>query len=904
MSTVAPLTAKFDPRVFAGALAYYGKPEKYARVFTLGHDGFRPANPAVDSAQSLPVWLQANETARELTLKKPSNAEIVAVRNITLDFEYLPEPGRVHALARAYVARLHELGLVEDGQPVDDSGAGAHVTIPFAHILCADHGGPAVINDAVARVVHDYYEPPFVELATAAGLTGVELEAYDISRVISTPGTWRPGGTKTGEAAYLAAGYLRRYLIPDDGSLPERRESKTVRQFIIDAAAAIQAETDSLLATARHEAAIPSDRPERPGEHFNRTASMQQVAQLLQRYGWTIDHAGRDRTTLTRPDKLRGTSATIRAGTGIPIFYSFSTTCAPFEAKRGYAPFSILTKLEYGDDPAAAASGLAALGYGSAIASPMIVVVDESGDEEETADDEGTTPLATKPMLVDDPVPFIPLKDLKDYIAQEEYGDARLMERIFKDRLVYDHGGAEWHFWTGNAWRRDRTKQVYHLVGGILAAVYLRGVAECKKKITLLESAISGDGDDAAKEASKKELELCQKLVKACVERAQGLRTRKRMNNVLAVAEAFLKLTGNEWDSKATLLAVANGVIDLTTGELQPGQPKDFLRAAAPTTWTGLDTPAPGWDKFLTEMFMGRPDMPSFLQRLCGLGVRGDVPEHRLPILHGARGRNGKDVLLGTLHMVLGSDIASAIEEDALIGRKRTGGANPSVMDLQGKRIVWISETSERARLNAGQVKLITGGGDITARQLYGKNVTFQPSHLIWLITNFLPQGSHDDDALWDRLICIECKERFVDEPDKANEHEHERDPFLKEKLRAEASGILAWLVRGHLAWQDYGLLPPEEVKLSTKEYKESQDTLSAFLVDACELEEGATVRAMQLYEAYVEWVGKRLAVSNKAFGEYMKKRFTSDRGSKGIVYFGIKLVAVPSKMQFGDDPP
>ncbi len=51
---------------------------------------------------------------------------------------------------------------------------------------------------------------------------------------------------------------------------------------------------------------------------------------------------------------------------------------------------------------------------------------------------------------------------------------------------------------------------------------------------------------------------------------------------------------------------------------------------------------------------------------------------------------------------------------------------------------------------------------------------------------------------------------------------ENERDPHLLEKLRGEASGILAWAVQGCLEWQANGagaegLRPPERIRNATR---------------------------------------------------------------------------------------
>jgi len=222
------------------------------------------------------------------------------------------------------------------------------------------------------------------------------------------------------------------------------------------------------------------------------------------------------------------------------------------------------------------------------------------------------------------------------------------------------------------------------------------------------------------------------------------------------------------------------------------------------------------WDKFVNEIFDGDDELISFVQRLLGYGISGLQREHVLPILWGI-GRNGKDTLLEALKYVLG-DLATPVAAEVLLDSGRNpNAATPHTYSLRKRRLAWVNETNESAKLNAGQVKLLTGGGSIPARPLYGKPITYAPRFLLMLMTNHKPGASSEDYALWERVLLIPFKLSFVDEPVK--EFERKRDPQLLSKLKAEASGILAWLVRGFLSWQADGLNPPESVKIATNEY-------------------------------------------------------------------------------------
>ncbi len=52
----------------------------------------------------------------------------------------------------------------------------------------------------------------------------------------------------------------------------------------------------------------------------------------------------------------------------------------------------------------------------------------------------------------------------------------------------------------------------------------------------------------------------------------------------------------------------------------------------------------------------------------------------------------------------------------------------------------------------------------------------------------------------------------------------------LFEKLKAEASGILHWLVEGFRMWRAEGLNPPDVVTAATDQYRRSEDLISQFI--------------------------------------------------------------------------
>ncbi len=483
-------------------------------------------------------------------------------------------------------------------------------------------------------------------------------------------------------------------------------------------------------------------------------------------------------------------------------------------------------------------------------------------------------PLESVPAAMGDEKEMLEGPILARALQEEEDGDALVFATLYDGQVAYDHSQPKngWHLWNGQYWQEDQTNAVINLLRTQVAAQYVYQAAEL----------IKADKAEVAKEYQK---------------RAVRLHTRRRKEHVLWGAASLpqIALTGDEWNSNPWLLGTENGTIDLQTGEFRPGQPTDWIKSVAPTEWQGIGAPAPRWERFLREIFDGDEALVAFFHRLLGYGITGLNIEHAFPVLWGPQGRNGKSTVLETLAYVLGPEMTMSIPATEIMHgyRSGAGGPQPYVAKLRGKRLAWSAETNPDRRLDAETVKLLTGGDRIHARAMYSNPVEFEPSHLLLLLTNYRPKIESADLAIWDRVHLIEFGLRFVEHPQKPNERP--RDTRLRDKLRAEASGILAWLVRGCLAWQEAGgLLPPASVNAATDEYREEEDTVSQFVEGYLVVSPDARVGHREVYREYVRWCKdlKLWHSGSRDFSAILSARFGFEykRTNQGMFYFGLGL--------------
>jgi putative DNA primase/helicase len=501
-------------------------------------------------------------------------------------------------------------------------------------------------------------------------------------------------------------------------------------------------------------------------------------------------------------------------------------------------------------------------------------------------DDDGASAAAGSSHLAEPDVQFV-----LDCLGQDEWGDSLLFAHLFRGQVLYDHTETTWYLWNGHHWVEDRTGKIKHFVSGKLASVYLRAGATLNERVR--------DPADEDDQSAQARIAALKKTINALTTRALQLRSVARNKNVLTFTATHegMGITAECWDRDPWLLAVPNGVLDLRTATLRQGLPEDSIRTVCPTQWNGLDAPCPRFERFLQEIFADRlaeerATLINFLCRLFGYGITGLVREQIFVVLYGEDGRNGKDTLQRAFSQVLGS-ASGAISKDVLLdsGKLRPAGlATPHLCDLQGKRLAWASEPDKGARFNVGQIKELSGGGDIPVRGLFEKKMSkIKPSHLLILLTNHKPHADANDSAFWDRLHLITFNMRFVDHPLERNERQ--KDTTLWDTLEQEASGILAWLVRGCLEWQRDGLAAPPFVLADGAKYRKEEDLIGLFLEECCVERANATFRAKALYDRYKAWCEQSHLppMSSTQFGrQFGKKRFEKREDRKGIYYKGI----------------
>lgn len=334
-------------------------------------------------------------------------------------------------------------------------------------------------------------------------------------------------------------------------------------------------------------------------------------------------------------------------------------------------------------------------------------------------------------------------------------------------------------------------------------------------------------------------------------------------------------LRADQFDKNAFLLGAPNGqAIDLKTGLTRAARPEDYISKSV-ACLPGGDCPQ--WIKFMEEITGGDVELQSYLQRFLGYCLTAEVREHCLAAWHGLGG-NGKGTLLAVIQYILGDSdkwgYACTVPMDALMIKKSGETDLRNVARMCGTRLVAAQESGLNRPFDSGLLKTLTGGDELTGEKKFEHPFNFSPTHKLIVLSNHRPKVDLDD-GMKRRIHLVP----FLQVYDATKKGAKPPDRMLKEKLLAEASGILAWMIEGCLAWQKRGLDPPATVLDYTTEYFTDSDTLGEWLEQNCNDVRLTEPKVRTLNEdLYIDWKmscdnGRGNPGTHTEFIENLKKR-------------------------------
>ena len=429
-----------------------------------------------------------------------------------------------------------------------------------------------------------------------------------------------------------------------------------------------------------------------------------------------------------------------------------------------------------------------------------------------------------------------------------DVGQATVLAMEYKDILRYSPS-TDYMVYNGSFWEESKPKSQ-----GVSQDLTERQLAEAETEMkkTMDELVKNGGMEILVSVGPKKAVQMFNKqqahayemYEDASVYKKYAIKRRDTKNIAATLKEArpMLEVEQRNLDADEFMLNTPTLTYDLRQGIKFPMEhrPEHFI-----TKQTTVDPSSDGadiWVAALDTFFLKDTDLIDYVQRMVGLSAIGKVYVEALIIAYG-EGRNGKSTFWNVIARVLGTYSGNISADMLTVGCRRN--VKPELAEAKGKRMLIAAELEEGMRLNTANVKQLCSTDEIYAEKKYKDPFSYTPTHTLVLYTNHLPKVGAIDKGTWRRLIVIPFDAKIEGSADIKNYAD-----YLFDKA---GGAILTWVIEGakKVIADNYKIDPPQKVRDAIEHYKESNDWLSYFLSERCELDPAYVAKSSEVYNEY-----------------------------------------------------
>lgn len=284
-------------------------------------------------------------------------------------------------------------------------------------------------------------------------------------------------------------------------------------------------------------------------------------------------------------------------------------------------------------------------------------------------------------------------------------------------------------------------------------------------------------------------------------------------------------------------MALANGVYDLTTGQLLPHHPSRWNLTSLPFAYDPSAT-CPQWLAFLDQVLPA--DSIAFLQEWMGYLVGGSTKHQKIASLIG-KPRSGKGTIARMIRAMLGAGMVAGPTLGSLVG---PFGLEP----LLGKSLAIFADVKWSAKGVGDATELLKTISGEDGATVHRKNRQAWEGELptrFMLMSNDIPSFTDASGALADRLIHVHFKRSF-----KGRE-----DIGLTDRLLTELPGVLLWAIEGLRRLNANGRFSvPSDSSAIDTDVRRTSSPHAVFVDERCILDPAARVDLNVLWQAWQTW--------------------------------------------------
>ena len=412
-------------------------------------------------------------------------------------------------------------------------------------------------------------------------------------------------------------------------------------------------------------------------------------------------------------------------------------------------------------------------------------------------------------------------------------------------------------------------------------------------------------------------------------QKARSVVTYRFISEITSSMKFMCNIDENKFDSNPYLRCVANGVLDLRTGQLSPYDPSLLMSKRIDVSYK---LNAADNSQLLRQVLSAMPeDAIDWAQVMFGQAMFGLQPSSSVvTFMHGS-GSNGKSTIINLLKKTLGT-YSSELSKSAF--NFKSTDSKYALYQMRGVSQTILEELPKGVNLDIDTLKEVAGTETIVARGVCKDFISFDNMLSVFVSTNHLPKMQAHDYGSSRRLAVLPFPYRFVT-AEIHNRNPQPNDRMAHGSLTQEVSSntslleaFLAWRVQGAMRWWKAGrdrsktetTLPPSVIK-ATNHWLKTNNSIDEFLNEYITQEQGYCIPVSNAYSLYKEWANRngyekmnRAAFSNRIINVEGISRTTGTKGSqvstmgafrvdrRAVVLQGIRF-ATENDEAFSTDP-
>jgi len=374
----------------------------------------------------------------------------------------------------------------------------------------------------------------------------------------------------------------------------------------------------------------------------------------------------------------------------------------------------------------------------------------------------------------------------------------------------------------------------------------------------------------AKKESKNSERERYEARRNRVLSTCNLLKNNTSKNKIMAEAAILFRDTefNKKLNTNGWLMGFNNGVVDFEKREFRAGRPDDYITFQTGHDYVELsEIHQPLIDK-INDFFQkicpvqnsrGEYAMKEYLLDFLAACLIGVKREELFFILYGS-GSNGKGILDDLMKCALG-DYHQSLPTSILTNEPvKPGGTSSEIYALIGKRFVMGSESSKGVVCNEGTIKWLTGGGELTARELHKTQVKFKPQFYLVYQTNSLFEQRSNDDGTWRRLKIFPMLAKFCKKGELFEDNTKyvfEKNEYWKLEFPKECGFVFINMLVQRAFHTQGKFIDCEEVVQATQKYRREQNLPGSYFQDRLRVSEDETqcLSLSQIKADFARWL-------------------------------------------------